>query len=276
MRHKSPAFQWYPDKALTDTRRLSWTAKGIYRELLDIIWMQFQRNCTIPDDDTFIASELGCDMDLWLSAKKEIMNEYRPLFKKTPQGLLSNGLKKEAQKQKEWREKSRVGGLKSANARKQRVNSPKGGSRVVDDCLQPNGNSLSLSPSPSPTPIPKDNIVRAKKNVCKRREYSSSFETFWKIYPRKTAKGAAYDSWQKMGCENDSEKIIASIEAQSRTVFAGTEMRFIPLCQTWLNQERWGDEAVGDVLAPQKKVKSLNQITDEAIRAAEMDDLNYK
>ena len=118
---------------------------------------------------------------------------------------------------------------------------------------------------------------KAKKQAAKdRRDYTDSFETFWKIYPRKTGKGAAYDSWQKMGCESDSEKIIASIEAQSSTVFAGTEMRFIPLCQTWLNQERWGDDAVGDVLAPQKKVKSLNQITDEAIRAAEMDDLNYK
>jgi len=163
MRNKSPAFQWYPDKALTDTRRLSWTAKGIYRELLDVIWMQFQKNCTIPDDDTFIASELGCDMDLWLSAKKEIMNEYRPLFKKTPQGLLSKGLKKESEKQKEWREKSRAGGVKSANARKQRAKDTKGGgkggSSVVDDCLQPNGNSLSLSPSPSSTPKDnKDNI----------------------------------------------------------------------------------------------------------------------
>jgi len=124
--------------------------------------MQFQKNCTIPDDDIFISSELGCDLELWLDAKKEIMNEHRPLFKKTPQGLLSKGLKKESEKQKEWREKSRAGGVKSAKARKQRVDSGKGGgkggARVVDDCLQPNGNSLSLSLSPSPTPNKNINI----------------------------------------------------------------------------------------------------------------------
>jgi len=147
---------------------------------------------------------------------------------------------------------------------------PKWGERQSEYCRK-------MNKKPKQSGVCTDTVhLEESRGDKKRREYTEAFETFWKIYPRKTGKGAAYDSWQKMGCENDSEKIIASIEAQSRTVFAGTEMRFIPLCQTWLNQERWGDEAVGDVLAPQKKVKSLNQITDEAIRAAEMDDLNYK
>ena len=107
---KSPAYQWYPDKALADTRRLSWKAKGIYRELLDVMWMQFQETCSIPDDNKVIAAELGCSLEDWLEAKIEIMWDYRPLFDLKDGRFISNGLLKEKLKQAAHRQKQAENG----------------------------------------------------------------------------------------------------------------------------------------------------------------------
>ncbi len=116
--NKSPAFQWYPGKAIADMKRLSFEHKGIYRELLDIIWLQFQDTCSIPDDDEFIASELSCPLDQWQAAKAKIQNEHRPLLKLKTNRLFSHGLWKEAQKQEKRRKQLQENGKKGGRPRK--------------------------------------------------------------------------------------------------------------------------------------------------------------
>ena len=116
---KAPAYQCYPDKFIVDTRRLSWEAKGIYRELIDIIWMQFQDTCSIPHDDDFIASELGCEKSLWCTAKVEILHNLRPLLVQTETGrLFSKGLWKCKQNLIDRREQARLNGLRGGRPKK--------------------------------------------------------------------------------------------------------------------------------------------------------------
>lgn len=79
--------------------------------------------------------------------------------------------------------------------------------------------------------------------------YSDSFEKWWKIYPRKIGKDAAYKKWKTIGKEGrvSADKIISAIEAQVKARHfrgRGTDQDkdFIPLPATWLNQGRWNDD----------------------------------
>ncbi len=72
-----------------------------------------------------------------------------------------------------------------------------------------------------------------------------AFVHFWQIYPRKTAKKKALESWEKA-----VKKAAAAVILQGAQAFAawcernGEEPQFIPHPATWLNQERWEDVLV--------------------------------
>jgi len=83
---------------------------------------------------------------------------------------------------------------------------------------------------------------------------TSMFDEFWKVYPRKTAKGSARKAWEKI--KNPK----AVIDGAMR--FAADPNRdpsFTPHPATWLNAERWLDEP----LPPRK-------MTVEEIKAREL------
>lgn len=108
---KSPSFSWYPDKWIADTRRLSILAKGVYHEFLMVAWLQFQNDdCAVPDDDDFIAGEIGVSIDDWKRARVEIMNPHRPLLIAKNGRLLNNGLLKSKLKRDAFRKKQSQNG----------------------------------------------------------------------------------------------------------------------------------------------------------------------
>ena len=72
------------------------------------------------------------------------------------------------------------------------------------------------------------------------------FDQFWEAYPKKKGRGAAYKAWQKV--RPDAAligRILAAVAAQKARdpQWSKEEGRFIPYPATWLNQERWSDEA---------------------------------
>jgi hypothetical protein len=75
-------------------------------------------------------------------------------------------------------------------------------------------------------------------------KYSDSFEEFWKLYPKKIGKGAAYKLWKRINPSNPLlEKIVNAVKAQCKSAQWQKENgQFIPNPATWLNQERWNDE----------------------------------
>lgn len=155
--NKAPSFQQYPDKWLADTRLLSFAAKGIYADLLNIIWMQYQDTCSIPDHADHVSREIGCTVEEWLAARAEIMNEHRPLMRLTEnQRLFSNGLWKEHEKQRLRREHLAANGRLGGRPRKQKVilGKPdvKPGTGKADESLS----SPTSSPAPSPNQIQKE------------------------------------------------------------------------------------------------------------------------
>lgn len=75
----------------------------------------------------------------------------------------------------------------------------------------------------------------------------SRFDRFWLAYPRRKGKGAAARAWKKI---NPTEVLLAKILLAVTRDKASPEWRkdagqFIPHPATWLNQERWLDDASG-------------------------------
>jgi hypothetical protein len=95
---------------------------------------------------------------------------------------------------------------------------------------------------------------KKEENICakpqstpkahrKHLAYPQDFEEVWKVYPNGKNKKKSYERWSKMNGTRPSNKIlIAAIKAQMPE-WAKDGYRYAPMFSTWLNDERWTDEA---------------------------------
>lgn len=92
----------------------------------------------------------------------------------------------------------------------------------------------------------------SKKNI-----YTAEFLEFWKIYPKKTGKDAAWRAWRaRNGSRPKIEIILETIKIQSKSPQWNKDGgQFIPNPSTWINQGRWEDE-----VNEQQKEKSLAEM----------------
>jgi len=63
------------------------------------------------------------------------------------------------------------------------------------------------------------------------------FEAWWKVYPRKVAKGSAVKAWDKNGCEQIAEEIIKA----TRNYPFSPEAQYIKHPTTFINGWCWED-----------------------------------
>ncbi len=70
------------------------------------------------------------------------------------------------------------------------------------------------------------------------------FDAFWKVYPRKVGKDAAWKVWQRRRPSQElAEQICAALAWQrQQDNWLRDSGRFVPNPATWLNQGRWDDE----------------------------------
>lgn len=90
----------------------------------------------------------------------------------------------------------------------------------------------------------KEGVKVKVKGIGKGKEYSGFFTEFWLAYPKKTGKGDAFKSWEKIDPSVDLiKKIMFALNEQSKSIqWQKDNGQFIPNPSTWLNQERWEDE----------------------------------
>lgn len=81
------------------------------------------------------------------------------------------------------------------------------------------------------------------KQKAARQPDSEEFATFWRMYPRKEAKGAARKAFAKAITLASFEDIMAGLERQV-PILLGKDPQYIAHPATWLNQERWEDELI--------------------------------
>ena len=82
----------------------------------------------------------------------------------------------------------------------------------------------------------KDTPIAPKRGI-----YSERFERFWKAYPCKVGKVAAWKVFQRLHVDDSLlETMLKAIEIQKQS--DRWKRGFIPNPRTWLNQGRWEDE----------------------------------
>lgn len=91
-----------------------------------------------------------------------------------------------------------------------------------------------------------------KVNITKEI-YCSTFDQFWKLYPKKVAKNKAAIAWSKISPEEQQKCIEVIPEHKKQAQWS--DIQFIPHPATWINQGRWKDE-----IQPPKKWKEKRKL----------------
>lgn len=148
-----PAFQFYAADYLADAdvQMMSLEEEGVYIRLLAYCW----REGSIPSEESMLSR-------LCKNASHEVIRVVTKCFQPNGNGTLTlvhKRLDLEREKQEIWRQKSSIGGKKSAKNRwgnkSKNKGGGKGGYKMVDTVVQPNGNSSSSSSSSIIPPTPK-------------------------------------------------------------------------------------------------------------------------
>lgn len=91
-------------------------------------------------------------------------------------------------------------------------------------------------------------------------QYSADFLEFWKLYPKKVGKGAAFKAWRHAARPETSvllDALRTHIVSHDWTKDGG---QFIPHPQTWLNARRWEDEPASlSMASSEQKPKTLRE-----------------
>jgi hypothetical protein len=83
-------------------------------------------------------------------------------------------------------------------------------------------------------------------------ETPGEFDKFWKVFPRKTAKGAARKAWDKL---NKEDQLAAIAGAERFAADPNREETFTPYPATWLNAEQWLDEPLPPRKLSQEEIR---------------------
>ncbi len=99
-------------------------------------------------------------------------------------------------------------------------------------------------------PIAPQGGKRAKKSKTAPDWKPDRFSGFWDYYPRHESKQAAIRAWDKLKPSDDLIAIIARALERAKQSEEWQRGIGIPYASTWLNQERWTDEAPSPKLQP--------------------------
>lgn len=104
-------------------------------------------------------------------------------------------------------------------------------------------------------------------------EYTSEFESFWNIYPRRKAKGQAYRAWQKLNPDSALQaafSIALDAQAAERAALskAGAFVPDLKYPGTWLNGKCWLDEPIDLSSLPKPKPQFTFKTSSIEIMAA--------
>lgn len=107
--NRSPAFQFYPDKWQSHTRRLSDSAYRVYHELMCWMWQSSPDHCSVAARVESVSVAVAMPLECVRIAMEDIQNPDDPLLKVEGDRWVCNGLRKEALKQARRRASGVVG-----------------------------------------------------------------------------------------------------------------------------------------------------------------------
>lgn len=81
-----------------------------------------------------------------------------------------------------------------------------------------------------------------EQDISSPADWFGGFEEFWERYPRRIGKAAARKAYAKAVKRAAHDDIMFGLSQQMPSL-ASREQQYIPHPSTWLNQERWNDDA---------------------------------
>lgn len=91
--------------------------------------------------------------------------------------------------------------------------------------------------SPATRPVPTQPTTNTSSAAA-----DGAFDEFWKLYPRKVDKGHARKAHAAALKRANRDEILAGLATYAESV-RSSDPKFIAHAQTWLNGDRWADEA---------------------------------
>ncbi len=264
--------QWQLSDYITGTQGMSPDQEGVYMRFLVRL---YDRGQAFPDDDKMMSLVMSLDIRRWKRIKNELISFGKILVRNA---CLTNArferekkkraedLRKQAENTRKYWEKrnakkatsdgllDEVGAKSGQSPREVGARESKKVNKNNDTGKHPTSQSRVyslesierkkeirpkglLSDLPSDAP-PKNRRARSKNS------YTTQFEEFWKIYPRKEAKGDAFRAWKKLTIE-EQRKAWAACKQQIQNLtdrMRDPAGNFCPMPATWLNGGRFDDE----------------------------------
>lgn len=222
--NKSPAFQFYPKDFLMDDKVavMNLDQIGAYVLLLCYQW----QNDGIPIAELEL-KQMCKNPENW----DEIWGKVGRCFYENKGKLFNKRLQIEKKKQKEWKKMKKEAGKKGAEIRWSKPN------RNNNINGTPNAEPLANDSPPfsSSIPSPKEDI-KISSNI-----YPPKYEKFWKSYPRKKEKKAAFLSWKGLSKKDQDEIINAAILYAFECEYKKTGKQYIKHPKTFISKDRWKD-----------------------------------
>lgn len=231
--NKSPAFQFYPSDFLSDENVVLMNNReiGCYIKLLSHCWLEG----SIPKEIEKLARLCGESTDvMW-----DIWERLDACFNENGKTgrLINPRLERERLKQEEYRKGQSESGKRGMESRWGKTSNNKPIASQLPPVITNHNSSSSSSISSS-------NINTPPLPPSRGNDYSDSFNQFWKAYPKRIGKGAAWRSWKKVKAMKEiMPNLMKALEKQKKSdQWAKENGQFVPNPSTWLNQRRWEDE----------------------------------
>ena len=210
-----PYMQLYTSDYLADTAHLTTEEHGAYLLLLMNYW---QRGKPLDNTDKRLAHVARLSAERW-EAVEPILAEFFTIVDNVwTQSRIERDLDKIRAKS------SKLAANGSIGASKRQANA-----KQMLDFQEANAEQMPI-------------YEEEEEEEDKDNKKTWSFESFWNIYPRKTAKGAAHAAWLKAVKKTSAQEIITAAEKYRDD--PNREAGFTAHASTWLNQERWLDDPI--------------------------------
>lgn len=153
--------------------------------------------------------------------------------------------------------------VNSANAKK-RWEKSKNDASVMQEVCETDANTMQ-NDAPEPEPEPLTNTCSSDDEPARPKSpYSADFEQFWKAYPRKQAKGKAWEVYKRL----KRAKILPGLDvlipaAENYELATRHDPQFQKLCEGWLNGHRWQDEPIAKPFSNEPPKKQFTGYEDD-------------
>ena len=218
-------FPWrYKDFAMSV---MGWShkEKSYYRDALDLSWDQHGLDSVVGLPDRVRRKFRQCDDGRWRN----------PVLEQVRIEQVEKHLRRSAAGAKGGRPKSNALALDN-----QSLSIEKALAKQSESSQNQIHNQISSYEENIPFPRLKGNPpVKPASTLT----YSSDFQSFWTIYPKKIAKGEAWKAWQKRQKPiPELEEILHVLRlAMNSLQWTKDAGQYIPLPSTWIKQRRWED-----------------------------------